>query len=271
MYKFIFLVFGDEIVSSLDEQIEVLKKYGIEYLEFRFVNGKNIVDYIENEVKEVLKKLKDNGIKVLVIGFLIGKVDVNCDFEKYFEFFKYVLQFVYIFEIKYICIFLFYVLEGEEEKYIDVVIERFLKFIEIVKRENFVFFYENEKEIYGNNFERCFKIFFVINLFNLRVIFDLVNFVQCKIEVYFYVFEFLKDYIEYVYIKDVRFLDGSVIVVGEGDGRVKDVIEVLKRIGFCGFLLIEFYFNNNFSGGGFENFEKVYRVIKKFIDEKGEI
>jgi sugar phosphate isomerase/epimerase len=40
------------------------------------------------------------------------------------------------------------------------------------------------------------------------------------------------DYIEYVHIKDAKFSDGSVTVAGEGDGRVKDVIEALKKMGF---------------------------------------
>ncbi|AEM72779.1 sugar phosphate isomerase/epimerase family protein [Caldicellulosiruptor acetigenus] len=271
MYKFIFSAFGDEIASSLDEQIEVLKKHGIEYLEFRSANGKNIADYTENEAKEVLKKLKDNGVKVSAIGSPIGKVDVNCDFEKYLELFKHVLQLAHILETKYIRIFSFYVPESEEEKYTDDVIERLSKFTEIAKRENLVLLHENEKEIYGSNAERCFKILSAINSPNLRATFDPANFVLCKVEVYPHAFELLKDYIEYVHIKDAKFSDGSVTVAGESDGRVKDVIEALKKMGFYGFLSIEPHLNNNLPGGGPENFEKAYRAIKKLIDEEGEI
>lgn len=235
MYKFVFSAFGDEIANSLDEQIEVLKKYDIEYLEFRSANGKNIADYTENEAREVLKKLKDNGIKVSAIGSPIGKVDVNCDFEKYLELFMHIAELAHILETRYIRIFSFYVPEGEEEKYTDVVIERISKFTEIAKRENLVLLHENEKEIYGSSAERCFKILSTINSPNLRATFDPANFVQCKVEVYPHAFEILKDYIEYVHIKDAKFSDGSVTVAGEGDGRVKDVIEALKKRAFVVF------------------------------------
>jgi len=271
MYKFIFSAFGDEIASNLDEQIEVLQRHGIEYLEFRSANGKSVADYTENEAKQVLKKLKDSGIKVSAIGSPIGKVDVNCDFEKYLELFKHIVELAHILETRYIRIFSFYVPEGEEEKYTDVVIERLSKFTEIAKKENLVLLHENEKEIYGSSAERCFKILSTINSPNLRATFDPANFVQCKVEVYPHAFELLKDYIEYVHIKDAKFSDGSVTVAGDGDGRIKDVIAALKRRGFCGFLSIEPHLNNNLPGGGPENFARAYRAIKKIIDEEGEI
>ncbi|ADQ05575.1 Xylose isomerase domain-containing protein TIM barrel [Caldicellulosiruptor owensensis OL] len=271
MYKFIFSAFGDEIASSLDEQIEVLKKHGIEYLEFRSANGKNIADYTEDEAKEVLRKLKDSGIKVSAIGSPIGKVDVNCDFEKYLELFRHIVELAHVLETKYIRIFSFYVPEGEEEKYTDVVVERLSKFTEIAKKEDIILLHENEKEIYGSNAERCYKILSTINSPNLRATFDPANFVQCKVEVYPHAFELLKNYIEYVHIKDAKFSDGSVTVAGEGNGRLKDVIAALKRIGFCGFLSIEPHLNNNLPGGGPENFAKAYRAIKRIIDEEGEI
>ncbi|WAM31889.1 hypothetical protein [Caldicellulosiruptor naganoensis] len=69
----------------------------------------------------------------------------------------------------------------------------------------------------------------------MRATFDPANFVQCKVEVYPHAFELLKDYIEYVHVKDAKFSDGSVTVAGESDGRIKDVIAALKRRGFCGF------------------------------------
>lgn len=267
MYKFIFSAFGDEIANGLDEQIEVLKKHGIEYLEFRAANGKNIADYTEKEAKEVIKRLKDSGIKVSAIGSPVGKVDVDCDFEKYLDLFKHIVQLSHILETKYIRIFSFYVPEGEEEKYTDVVIKRLSKFAEIAKEEGVVLLHENEKDIYGSNAERCLKILSTINSPNLRATFDPANFVQCKVEVFPHAFELLKDYIEYVHIKDARFSDGSVTVAGEGDGKIRDVIKALKERGFCGFLSIEPHLNNNLPGGGPGNFAKAYRAIKKIIDE----
>lgn len=265
MYKFIFSAFADEISDDLSTQISVLKKHGIEYLEFRSAYKKNVADYTESEAAEIVKVLKENGIKVSSIGSPIGKVDVNCDFEKYLDLFKHVLNLAHIFETKYIRIFSFYVPQGEEEKYTEIVIERIAKFTELAKNEDLVLLHENEKEIYGSNAQRCFRILKTINSPNLRATFDPANFVQCKVEVWPHAFNLLKDYIEYVHIKDAKFKDGSVTVAGQGDGKVKEVIEELKKMNYQGFLSIEPHLNNSLPGGGPENFAKAYTAIKSII------
>jgi len=265
MYNFLFSAFADEISDDLDEQIDVLKKHNILYLEFRSAYGKNIADYTEDEAKEVFKKIEENNIKVSAIGSPIGKVDVNCDFKKYIEVFKHIMNLAHVFKTRYIRIFSFYVPAGDEEKYTDVVIERLSKFAELAKDEGIVLLHENEKEIYGSNAFLCRKILSTINSPNLRATFDPANFVQCNVEVFPHAFDLLKDYIEYVHIKDARFSDGSVTVAGEGDGKLKEVIEELKKMNYNGFLSIEPHLNNNLPGGGPKNFSKAYDALVKLL------
>ena len=45
--------FADEIDPSLDEQIRVLKKLGMNHIEMRGVNGKGLVEYTLEEAKEI--------------------------------------------------------------------------------------------------------------------------------------------------------------------------------------------------------------------------
>ncbi len=47
--------FADEIDEKLSEQIRVLRKLGMSYLEMRGVNGKGLVEYSIEEVKEIKK------------------------------------------------------------------------------------------------------------------------------------------------------------------------------------------------------------------------
>ena len=49
--------FADEIAEDLNKQIEVIKKLGISYIEMRGVNGKPLVEYSLEEVKEIKKQL----------------------------------------------------------------------------------------------------------------------------------------------------------------------------------------------------------------------
>ncbi len=49
--------FADEIDPNLDKQIEVVKRLGISYIEMRGVNGKGLVEYSLDDVREIKKIL----------------------------------------------------------------------------------------------------------------------------------------------------------------------------------------------------------------------
>ena len=61
MAKFLFSAFADEASADILEQIAACKANGIEYIELRNVNGKNISNFTVEEAKE-LKKLLDQGM-----------------------------------------------------------------------------------------------------------------------------------------------------------------------------------------------------------------
>ena len=56
--KIVLSGFADEIDPSLDEQIRVLKKLGMNHIEMRGVNGKGLVEYTLEEAKEIKKRLQ---------------------------------------------------------------------------------------------------------------------------------------------------------------------------------------------------------------------
>ena len=64
MAKFILSAFADEYAPEIDRQIEGLKANGIEYMEIRGVDGKNISSLTEEEMYAVKAKLDAAGIKV---------------------------------------------------------------------------------------------------------------------------------------------------------------------------------------------------------------
>ena len=87
---------------------------------------------------------------------------------------------------------------------------------------------------------------------HFKAIFDFANFVQAgqdTLEAY----ELLKDYIEYIHVKDARMTDGKVMPAGYGDGHVKEILYKLFENGFDGFLSLEPHL---FDFSGFELLEK---------------
>lgn len=96
-----------------------------------------------------------------------------------------------------------------------------------------------KKGIYGDTPGRCLDLAEEMGSDNLKLIFDPANFVQCDVETYPGAYELLKDHIVYLHIKDAVYSDHHVVPAGQGDGKVKEILESLYKRGFEGFLSIE--------------------------------
>lgn len=81
MSKFILSAFADEIDANLDTQMDVLEKHGIKHIEMRGVNGKQLVHYTLEEVKEIKKKIDARGFELSAIGSPLGKIKITDDFN----------------------------------------------------------------------------------------------------------------------------------------------------------------------------------------------
>lgn len=231
--------FADEIDPNLDKQIEVIKKLGMNHIEMRGVNGKGLVEYSLDEVKEIKKKLDAEGIKLSSIGSPIGKIKITDDFEPHFELYCHTVEIAKIMEVPYIRMFSFFIPEGENPaKYKDEVFARLARFVEYAKEHDVILLHENEKDIYGDIAPRCKEIMEAFYGDHMKAVFDFANFVQCgqdTLEAY----EMMKPYIEYVHIKDAKAEDASVVPAGHGDGNVEKILGMLKAAGYQGFLSLE--------------------------------
>lgn len=231
--------FADEIDPSLDRQIEVIKDLGINHIEMRGVNGKGLVEYSLEEVKEIKKQLDAEGIKLSSVGSPIGKIKITDDFEPHFELFKHTVEIAKIMEAPYIRMFSFFMPEGEDPaQYKDEVFARLARFVEYAKEQDVILLHENEKDIYGDIAPRCKEIMEAFYGDHMKAVFDFANFVQCGQET-LEAYEMMKPYIAYVHIKDALAADAQVVPAGHGDGNVEKILGMLKESGYKGFLSLE--------------------------------
>lgn len=282
MSKFILSAFADEINESLQVQMDVLEEYGINHIEMRGVNGRNITEHSLDEVREIKKQLDKRGFKISAVGSPIGKIKITDDFSPHLELFKRTVEIAKILESKYIRMFSFYIPRGEDPlKYREEVLKRWSAFVDIVKDTGIVLLHENEKEIYGDTAERCLDIITTMNCANVKATFDPANFVQMDKEAYPHSFNVLKDHIEYMHIKDAVFEDHRVVPAGEGDGRVEEIISQLYKNGYEGFLSLEPHlasfkgFNaleldaesKDLPEGGPKEFSIAYKALQKILNK----
>lgn len=231
--------FADEISGDTTTQFEVLNKLGIEYFEPRGIDGKNISSLNDEEVVALKAKMDKYGIKVSSIGSPIGKIRITEDFDAHFEVLKRVVKTAKMLDAKYIRMFSFYHEGGEwTEDERQEVFNRLQKMIAYAKENDVVLLHENEKDIYGDTVERCLDLMKELSCDNFKAVFDPANFVQCEQDTK-KGYDILKDYIEYMHIKDAKMADGSVVPSGYGDGNVEYILGNLFKNGYDGFLSLE--------------------------------
>ncbi|HHV97219.1 MAG TPA: TIM barrel protein [Clostridiaceae bacterium] len=261
--------FADEISSDLNEQIDVLSKNKIKFVELRSVWKKNVMELSDNELDLVKERFWDNGISISSIGSPIGKVDINDDFEKHLERFKRAVEIALKMETRYIRIFSFYMNKEELDMHHQKVVDRLRCFIEIAEENNLVLLHENEANIYGESSTRCLKLFKSLPYNNFRAVFDPSNFIVAGEDVLNESFGKLKDYIEYIHVKDSRKDTGEKVVAGKGDGHIPEILDELRHKEGM-FLSLEPHLARGGKYGGFtgpELFEEALEALRRILIE----
>lgn len=238
MADFIFSAFADEAGGGLLSQIDALKANGITHIELRGLDEGNISKFTSEQAKNVKKILDDNGIGVSSIGSHFGKINIKDSFDAHFDSFKQCVENADILGTKNIRMFSFYIDENEDYAvYRDEVFARLEKMADYARSGDIWCCHENEKGIYGDTDERCLDILTTFSG-KIKGIFDPANFIQCKVEI-LPAFEKLKNYIEYMHIKDCRMSDGFVVPCGKGDGNIEELIRRFDKFDGKHFLTLE--------------------------------
>lgn len=223
MANFILSAFADEYSPEFSGQLSGLKSFGIDRLEIRGVDGKNVSALTIEEAKEYKRRLDDAGMKLSTVGSPLGKISLDGDLEGHFELTRHVCEIANIMECDRIRAFSFYDTNDRRGE----VMENLDKMLSICEGAGVVFCHENEKGIYGDTPENCLDI---KKTFGDRIglVFDHANFIQCGCEPFPAAYELLGEYITYMHIKDAT-KTGMVVPAGEGIGRIAETLRELDK------------------------------------------
>ena len=223
--RLILSAFADEYADGLKEQCEALNKFGIEYVELRGVNGKNVSTLTESEVKETKRILDDYEIRVSSIGSPLGKIDIKGDLNGHYETAKRVYETANILGAKNVRIFSFYSKETPFDKCKGEIYDGIEKLVDLSDGTGLTLCHENEALIYGESPEKCLEI---VEYFGgrMRCVFDMGNFVLDGYDP-MAAYKLLSDYIEYFHIKDA-FYSGEIVPAGKGEAKIKEILDDYK-------------------------------------------
>ena len=221
--------FADEISPDLNEQIEVMKRNNVKFVEFRSVWDKNVSTLTDDELKTVKDALDAAGIKVSAVGSPIGKVNIADDFEEHMKKFERILEIAKKLETRYIRLFSFYLDKTKEDSFKDEIISRLKRMVALAEKYDVVLLHENEGEIYGESSKNCKTLLDAVNSKRFLAVFDPANFVIAGENVYPSCYEDVKKYIEYIHVKDAVLATKEIVVAGAGDGGFPEIFAELRN------------------------------------------
>ena len=214
--------FADEADSRVEGQIEALKRNGLEYIELRGLDGKNIASISEDEAEKYARMYRDAGIKVWSIGSPIGKVDISSDLEAHKNTLRHVCRLANIFGTKKIRMFSFYKAYECEEQ----VLSELSEMVSIADEYGVKLYHENEKEIFGDTLERVLKIRDSVD--GLCHIYDPANYLECG-QAADETLAALHSTTDYFHIKDVIVATGELVPAGYGDGKIGKLVAMIPE------------------------------------------
>ncbi|MBE6627996.1 MAG: sugar phosphate isomerase/epimerase [Ruminococcaceae bacterium] len=222
MAKLILSAFADEYADSFEEQLQALNGFGIDHIEIRHVDQKNISVLSPDEVKNARRLLDAHGIKANAIGSPLGKIRLDEDMDAHMETAKRVFESANLLGAKYIRMFSFYAPEGEDITTMKgQVLESLEKMLLIARSHGVTLCHENEAKIYGDIPVRCREL---LDYFGgeLKCVFDMGNFVLEEVEP-ISAYELLKPYIAYFHVKDAL-AAGAIVPPGKGEAKIKEIL-----------------------------------------------
>ena len=265
--------FADEIDPDLQVQCETLNGLGIGYLEFRSAWGTNVLDLDDERLEAARRILAAHDLAVSSVGSPIGKIAITADFEPHLVRFERALHVARVLGAPYIRLFSFFMPKGQEPaRYRDEVLARMAALASAAKGHDVVLLHENEKNIYGDNPQRCQDIVESVGSLQLRLLWDPANFVQCGGRPFTDGYAGLRPYLDYLHIKDAVMDTGGVVPAGEGDGELSATLAALAADGFDGFFSMEPHLGQAATMGGFSGadlFTAATRAFTQMLDAQG--
>ncbi len=263
--------FADEISPDLHEQIAILQREHIRYIDLRGVWGINVLDLSDEQVQQIKQTLDAQDMHVAAIASPIGKVPIDTPFEAYLERFERALALAHAFQTPFIRLFSFYPPATQPSQsptlWRDEVIRRLTEMTRRATQANIILLHENEKDIYGDTIARCVDLHEQINQPNLRAAFDTANFIQCQQTPYPDGYAALRPWLTYVHVKDAQ-ADGTVVPAGEGHSRWPELLRHLRQDGYDGFFSLEPHLASaqRFQGfSGPELFQRASQALQQLL------
>ena len=263
--------FADEISQDPNEQLDVLSRHGIKFIEFRAIHGTNVLDLSDAQHAEFREMLSSRGFGLSAIGSPIGKIRITEPFDEHLRRFDRAMDLADFYQAPRIRVFSFYIPPGDDPiSHREPVIERMAELARRAADRGIVLFLENEKGIYGDTAARVADILETVNSPSLQHAFDPANYVEVRQPID-EAWARLRYFVRHFHVKDYDAKTECNVPAGAGDGLIPRLIQEAVDSGYQGFCVLEPHLviaelSHGFTGP--ERFADAVAALKGILDER---
>lgn len=234
--------FTDEVSDDLELQIKALNELGWRHIDLRTVAGKNVSALSNDEFDRVFDTLAENGIDIACFGSTVANWGRNAekDLELDLREMKTSIRHMKKAGVRHIRIMSYQVSEPVElgSELEAAVIANIREIVKIAEDNGVVCLHENCQTWAGQSYLHCLRLLEEIDSPALRLVFDTGNPVGMfdvrgnkpyNFQDPLLFFQQVREYVDYIHIKDAVIKEGRVDYVfpGHGLGRVREILDLV--------------------------------------------
>ncbi len=249
--------FTDEISQDLDEAIEVMREFGVQYAELRSIWGRNILDMERDELEKAQGILQRAGIKVACIASPLFKCHLfqeekprgdlhlarERSLEEQWATLRRSLQLAHFFHAPIVRTFSFWRVCEPNEEIFRRIAPYLSQAAEEAHKEGVILALENEHSCFAGSGEETALLLSLVGSPYLKVIWDPGNAFFAGEVPYPHGYEKIKNHIVHIHIKDARLNEKTMepewTLIGEGEIDFPAQLRSLEEEGFEGVISLE--------------------------------
>lgn len=236
--------FTDEVSDDLEVQIKALQELGWSHIDLRTVHGKNVSALTDDEFDRAYDQLSLNNIEIACFGSTVANWgrDAIQDFDTDMTEMKNSVRHMRKAGVRYIRIMSYKVTEPVPlDSSVELkIISNIKEIVKVAEDNGVICLHENCETWGGQSSQHCLRLLEEVDSPALRLIFDTGNPVPMKDvrgeEPYgyqdpYHFYKQVKDFVDYIHIKDAIIEDGRARYVfpGEGAGKVRETLDDIAR------------------------------------------
>lgn len=238
-------VITDEVSQDLETVAKFASRFKLDGIEIRTAWNRNPQDLVDkvDEITEILKKY-DLKVSAIASPFFKADIDSEKEYQKHLDILKNCISLAKSLDTNIIRGFTFW-RKNNPEEYLEKIIEKFQKPLEIIESEEVLLGIENEPSTFVGNGEELAVFLDRLDSKNVKALWDPGNDIWDPNGETPYPdgYEYVKDRIIHVHIKDGirRGSSGKheFVAVGKGEVNFPDQLRALKEDGYRGYLSLE--------------------------------